>query len=70
MVTTTPAAILGRPELGQIAVGQPADLILFNARRWSEFLSRPQMDRVVLRRGQAIDRALPDYRELDELMEA
>jgi cytosine deaminase len=70
VVTTTPASILGRPELGQIAVGQPANLILFNARRWSEFLSRPQMDRVVLRRGRAIDRALPDYRELDELMEA
>jgi cytosine/creatinine deaminase len=70
VVTATPATILGRPELGHIAVGQPADLILFNARRWSEFLSRPQMDRVVLRRGQAIDRALPDYRELDELMEA
>jgi len=70
VVTTTPATILGRPELGQIAVGQAANLILFNARRWSEFLSRPQMDRVVLRRGRAIDRALPDYRELDELMEA
>jgi cytosine deaminase len=70
IVTSTPASILGRPELGQIAVGQPADLVLFSARRWSEFLSRPQMDRVVLRRGVAIGRTLPDYRELDTLLGA
>jgi cytosine deaminase len=30
-------------------------------------LSRPQHDRVVLVNGQAIDRTLPDYRELDHL---
>jgi cytosine deaminase len=70
IITATPAAILGRPELGQIAVGQPADLVLFSARRWSEFLSRPQMDRIVLRRGAAIDQTLPDYRELDPLLGA
>jgi cytosine deaminase len=70
VVTSTPATILGRPELGQIAVGQPADLVLFSARRWSEFLSRPQMDRIVLRAGAAIDQTLPDYRELDTLLGA
>lgn len=68
VVTATPASILGRPELGRIAAGQPADLVLFSARRWTEFLSRPQSDRIVLRRGAAIDRALPDYRELDDIM--
>jgi len=31
--------------------------------------SRPQHDRVVLRQGQAIDTTLPDYSELDDLME-
>lgn len=67
VVTTSPAAIAGRPDLGRIAAGKPADLVLFSARRWSEFLSRPQADRVVLRRGKAIDRSLPDYRELDSL---
>jgi cytosine deaminase len=70
VVTASPATILGRAELGRIAVGQPADLVLFSARRWSEFLSRPQADRTILRKGRAIDRTLPDYRELDELMGA
>lgn len=67
VVTTSPSAIVGRPDLGRIGAGKPADLVLFTARRWSEFLSRPQADRVVLRRGKAIDRSLPDYRELDSL---
>jgi cytosine deaminase len=70
VVTTSPASILGRPDIGRIAVGNPADLVLFSARRWSEFLSRPQSDRVVLRRGKVIDRGLPDYRELDSVVGA
>ncbi|NKN05492.1 cytosine deaminase [Rhizobium laguerreae] len=68
IVTTSPAAIVGRPDKGRIAAGDPADLVLFSARRWSEFLSRPQSDRVVLRRGKVIDRSLPDYRELDNVV--
>ena len=35
---------------------------------WTEFLSRPQSDRIVIRGGKAIDRTLPDYRELDSLL--
>ncbi|MBY3182013.1 MULTISPECIES: cytosine deaminase [Rhizobium] len=70
VVTTSPAAIVGRPDKGRIAAGDPADLVLFSARRWSEFLSRPQSDRVVLRRGKVIDRSLPDYRELDSVVGA
>jgi len=70
VVTTSPAAILGRPDLCRIAVGAPADLILFSARRWSEFLSRPQADRIVMRQGKGIDRSLPDYRDLDPITEA
>ena len=70
IVTTSPARIVGRPQMGRIAVGSPADLVLFSARRWSEFLSRPQSDRVVLRRGKVIDRSLPDYRELDSVVGA
>ncbi|SMF03627.1 cytosine deaminase [Xaviernesmea oryzae] len=69
VVTATPAEILGRPEIGVIAEGAPADLVLFSARRWSEFLSRPQADRIVMRNGMGIDRRLPDYRDLDPLME-
>ncbi|MGV0877238.1 cytosine deaminase [Martelella sp. FLE1502] len=69
IITRTPADILGRPERGVIAKGGPADLVLFSARRWSEFLSRPQADRIVMRNGMGIDRSLPDYRELDPLMD-
>lgn len=51
-----------------LAPGAPADLVIFNARRWTELLARPQSDRIVLRAGCAIDRTLPDFRELDHLM--
>jgi cytosine deaminase len=68
VVTTTPADILGRPDIGRIKPGLPADLVLFSARRWSEFLSRPQADRIVVRNGMGIDRRLPDYRDLDPII--
>jgi cytosine deaminase len=61
------AAIVGRPDIGTIAAGCPADLVLFRARNWTELLSRPQTDRTVLRAGAPIARTLPDYRELDDL---
>jgi cytosine deaminase len=38
------------------------------ARNWTELMSRPQSDRIVLRAGRPIDTRLPDYRELDDLM--
>jgi cytosine deaminase len=68
IVTRSPADTLQRPDKGRIAAGQPADLVLFRARNWTELLARPQSDRTVLRAGKAIDRTLPDYRELDDLM--
>jgi cytosine deaminase len=68
VIARSPAAIIGRPERGVIAPGAPADLVLFRARTFTEFLSRPQADRTVLRSGKAIDTTLPDYRELDELL--
>jgi cytosine deaminase len=67
-ITRTPADVMGLAPIGRIAVGAPADLILFDARGYSELLSRPQADRVVLRAGKPIDRTLPSYRELDHLM--
>lgn len=67
-VTKTPADLMGLPNLGRIAVGLPADLILFKARNFSELLSRSQRDRTVLRQGIKIDTTLPDYRELDDLL--
>jgi len=53
---------------GRIGPGLPADLVLFEGRTWSELLSRPQANRVVLRNGRAIERRLPDYRDLDDLL--
>jgi cytosine deaminase len=67
-VSRTPAALMGLPERGRIAPGAPADLVLFKARGYSELLSRPQAERVVLRAGRPIDTTLPDYRELDALL--
>jgi cytosine deaminase len=49
--------------------GHPADLVICKARNWTELFSRPQADRIVLRNGKAIERRLPDYAELDSLME-
>ncbi|MBE7381112.1 MAG: cytosine deaminase [Leptolyngbya sp. SIO1E4] len=68
-ITWTPADLMGLPEAGRIGIGQPADLVLFKARSFNELLSRPQSDRGVLRNGRAIDTTLPDYAELDELLE-
>lgn len=67
-IARTPGIIVGRPDRGVIAVGAPADLVLFRARTFTELLSRPQADRTVIRSGKAIDTTLPDYRELDELL--
>lgn len=67
-VTATPAAVLGRPELGRLEAGGGADLVLLRARSWTELLSRPQADRIVVRAGRAIDTIPPDYRELDALL--
>ena len=50
------------------APGLPADLVLFGARGMTELLSRPQSDRVVLRRGRVVRTTLPDWRELDAVL--
>jgi cytosine deaminase len=68
IVTQTPADLMGLPEAGRIAVGLPANLILFKARYFSELLARSQSNRVVLRNGYPIDTRLPDYEELDDLV--
>ena len=64
-VNRVPADIMGLPQHGRIATGAAADLVLFNARDYSELYSRPQSDRIVLHNGQQVDTSLPDYRELD-----
>lgn len=67
-VLTNPAQTCGFDE-PSLAPGAPADLVIFNARSWTELFSRPHSDRIVLRKGHAIQRRLPDYSELDDLME-
>ncbi|WP_332686795.1 cytosine deaminase [Devosia sp.] len=67
-VGADPAAIAGFGYAATLAADTPADLVLFRARSWTELMSRPQADRIVLRSGAAIDTTLPDYRELDDLM--
>ncbi|MCC5954795.1 MAG: cytosine deaminase [Natronohydrobacter sp.] len=64
---TNPARACGF-DAPSLAPGAPADLVILRARGWTEALSRPQSDRIVLRKGRAIDRTLPDYAELDHLM--
>lgn len=68
-VGSAPAAHAGFAHRAVVEAGAPADLVLFRARSWTELNSRPQADRIVLRQGQRIDTTLPDYRELDDLME-
>jgi cytosine deaminase len=69
-VAATPAAACGFADRGRIAVGTPADLVLFRARSMNELLARPQADRVVLRGGTVLDALLPDFRELDSVVGA
>ncbi len=64
-ITTQPAAMM-QHRYG-LRPGLPADLVLFSARDYSELLSRPQADRIVLRSGRPIDTTTPSYRELDRL---
>jgi cytosine deaminase len=64
VVTSTSADLLGRPEFGRVKPGAPAHLVVFEARSFSEFLSRPSPSRRCID-GESI-RAIapPDYREL------
>jgi cytosine deaminase len=69
-VAATPGEIMRLEGAGVLAAGGPADFIVFKGRSWTELLSRPESDRIVVRDGQAIARDLPDYAELDDLMGA
>ena len=68
--TTTPARVMGLEGAGVLSAGGAADFIIFKGRSWTELLSRPESGRIVVRDGQAIQRNLPDYAELDDLMGA
>ncbi|MCB1469750.1 MAG: cytosine deaminase [Rhizobiaceae bacterium] len=68
-MATTPAQIMRLDDAGSLKVGASADFVVFRGRSWTELLSRPESDRIVVRRGQPIAADLPDYTELDDLME-
>ena len=55
-------------DVGKITSGKSADLIIFPARYFSELLSRSQHNRIVVRKGKKINTQLPDYSELDDLI--
>ncbi len=69
-VAATPGEIMRLDGAGSLAAGSPADFIIFKGRSWTELLSRPESDRIVIRDGKAIVREIPDYAELDDLMGA
>jgi len=64
---TNPAQACGF-ETPRLSPGTPADLVICKARNWTELFARPQADRIVMRSGKVIDRTLPDFAELDDLM--
>ena len=66
VVRAFPANALG-VEGGGFAVGAPADLILTEARDFTELMSRPQSDRTVLRNGVALTERPPPHSQLDRL---
>ncbi|MEE3281947.1 MAG: cytosine deaminase [Pseudomonadota bacterium] len=68
-VTSTAAKLIGEPELGTIRNGSQANLVLFEARNWSEFVARPHSSRIVLRSGSMINTTPPEFSELDHLHE-
>jgi len=65
-VSAAPARAMGL-ELGYLRQGGRADMILTQARDFTELLARPQSDRIVLRSGEASTAKPPDYAELDGL---
>ncbi|WP_246252165.1 cytosine deaminase [Ancylobacter pratisalsi] len=69
IISRTPAEQMGLAT-GRLTPGAAADLCLLRARSLNELLARPQADRIILRRGRAIDARAPDYAELDDLMES
>lgn len=67
-VAETPGDIMRLQSPGTLGADATADFVIFRGRSWTELLSRPESDRLVVRGGKAIDARLPDYSELDELM--
>jgi len=66
VIGPVPAQLMGLDGPGWLRDGGPADLIVTEARCWSEFGARP-VQRQVIRRGQPLDLTPPPYSTLDML---
>ena len=66
-VTDRPATAIGRHGVNRLAVGSAADFVAFRATNWTQLLSRPHSDRVVVRQGRAIADQVPGFDELKVL---
>ena len=64
MVTSAAADIVGLPGRGLVAPGSPSQLVVFPARSFSEFLSRPGAGRRLVDGESIRDARPPDYGEL------
>ena len=64
VVTSTAADLIGRPDLGRIAVGAPAQLVVFATQRFSELLSRPAAPRHCIDGESVLSPVAPDFAEL------
>lgn len=67
-ITATPAEVMRLAGAGLLQAGGAADFTIFRGRSWSEFLSRPEAERTVVRAGRAVADTPPDYSELDDLV--
>jgi len=68
-VTTIPAGVIKASHIGPFKAGMAANFQIFSGRSFSELLARRQGDRLVIRNGAPIDTTLPDYRDLDRIIE-
>jgi cytosine deaminase len=65
VVTAAAASIVGRPDMGRVGPGSPAHLVMFPARSFSEFLSRPGSARRLIDGENVRDGRPPGFEELD-----
>ncbi|MFM8701736.1 MAG: cytosine deaminase [Hyphomicrobiales bacterium] len=68
MASRVPADLIGRPDLGRIGVGLPANLVIFSARSVNTLLCRDQADRIVLCRGRKVTDPLPLHHALERVL--
>lgn len=65
MASRVPADLIGRPHLGRIGAGLPANLVIFEARSLNALMCRDQADRIVLCGGRRVTGTLPKHHELE-----